>query len=418
MIDVLPLSIAVAGLVLYTVFAGADFGAGLWQLFAGRGDRGRTVRDYAHNAMAPVWEANHVWLILVLTVLWTGYPTFFGSVCSTQAIPLFLAAVGIVMRGLCYSLQSATEVPRERRLIDTSFAVSSILTPFMLGAMVGGIAAGEVPVGNATGDWVTSWLNPTSILCGTLAVAVGAFLAAVYLAADTRRLDDPSPMREAFRARALGAGVASGLLALVALLVAHHDAHRLFTGLTSGAGAAAAAVSAAAGVLALLLVWRNRFALARLSAAVAVAALLAGWAAAQRPDLLPGLTLSQASAGTRTMVAIVVSVVLGAVVLFPSLALLFNLTLRGDLDPGTGIPVAQSHLRDARRPPGSGRVAAILLIAGIALLTIADSGAAHAVGVVALVGAALALYTTIAPDQLATEDTHVHAEPPPRGPGW
>ena len=194
-----PMVIVLVGLVLYTVLAGADFGAGFWQLVAGGGEHGRRIRDHAHHANAPVWEANHVWLILVITVLWTGYPTVFGSVFSTLAIPIFVAAIGIVFRGLAYTLQNATSVPRQRRAIDLGFAVSSILTPFMLGTVIGAIASGRVPVGNAAGDEVTSWVNPTSILSGCLAVATGAFLAAVYLAADARRLAS-SDLADTFRA--------------------------------------------------------------------------------------------------------------------------------------------------------------------------------------------------------------------------
>ena len=165
-LQTLPMVIVLVGLILYTVLAGADFGAGFWQLIAGGGERGRQIRDHAHHANAPVWEANHVWLILVITVLWTGYPTVFGSVFSTLAIPIFIAAIGIVFRGLAYTLQNATMEPRQRRLIDMTFAVSSIITPYMLGTVIGAIASGRVPVGNAAGDLVTSWVNPTSILPG------------------------------------------------------------------------------------------------------------------------------------------------------------------------------------------------------------------------------------------------------------
>src|SRR6476646_5043067 len=121
--------------------------------------------------MAPVWEANHVWLIFVLTVAWTAYPSAFGSIASTLTFPLFIAAVGIIFRGTAYALRSGASTMRELSAIDTTFALSSILTPFALGAAVGGIASLRVPVGNAAGDLVTSWLNPTSITIGVIAVA-------------------------------------------------------------------------------------------------------------------------------------------------------------------------------------------------------------------------------------------------------
>src|SRR5581483_353119 len=160
----LPLLFALVGLALYTVLAGADFGAGIWQLTAGRGPAAGRIRDHAHDSMAAVWEANHVWLVFVLTVVWTAYPLAFGSIASTLSVPLFLAAVGIIVRGATYALRAGARTPREAARIDTLFAFASLLTPFALGAAVGGIASGRVPVGNAAGDLFSSWLNPTSIL--------------------------------------------------------------------------------------------------------------------------------------------------------------------------------------------------------------------------------------------------------------
>ena len=155
----LPLVFSLVGLAFYTVLAGADFGAGWWQLTAGKGPDAASIRDHAHQAMGPVWEANHVWLIFVLTVVWTAYPSAFGSIASTLAIPLFIAAVGIIFRGTAYALRAGASTARELRAIDTAFALSSILTPFALGTAVGGIASRRVPVGNAAGDQVSSWLT-------------------------------------------------------------------------------------------------------------------------------------------------------------------------------------------------------------------------------------------------------------------
>ncbi|HTF06595.1 MAG TPA: cytochrome d ubiquinol oxidase subunit II [Asanoa sp.] len=407
LLQTLPLLISWVGLVLYTLLAGADFGAGFWQLTAGGGEHGRRLRDHAHHAMAPVWEANHVWLVLVLTVMWTAYPTVFGSVCSTLATPIFLAAIGIVLRGLCYAVQSATEEPAERRLVDTAFAVSSILTPFMLGTVIGGIASGRVPVGNAKGDMVTSWVNPTSLVSGGLAVAVGAYLAAVFLAADARR-HPVSGLERAFRGRALIAGVASGVLSLVGLAVLAGDAPRILAGLSSGWGLAAAVVSALGGFGSLALVWRRHFDLARVAAGVAVAAVLGGWAAAQRPYLLPGLTLGDAASDNATLWAVVISVLLGGVVLAPSLALLFRLSLAGHLDPHPTAPVRHATRGpDAVRPPWAGRVGVACFLVGLVLLTLADAAVAHVFGVLALAGAGLAIFTAVGPDEVAAERSRV-----------
>jgi cytochrome d ubiquinol oxidase subunit II len=203
-----PLILMLIGLVAYTVLAGADLGTGVWELTARRGPRALALRDHAHDAMAPVREANHVWLIFVLTVCWSAYPTAFGSIMSTLSVPLFVALVGIILRGLAYALRAGAGTHRERGLIDDLFALSSILTPFALGAAVGGIASGRVPVGNAAGNLVTSWLNPTSVMIGAIAVAVGAHLAAVYLAADAGRVGARELVR-GFRVRALVSGVAA-----------------------------------------------------------------------------------------------------------------------------------------------------------------------------------------------------------------
>jgi cytochrome bd ubiquinol oxidase subunit II len=415
-LDLTPLVIALVGLVLYAVLAGADFGAGFWQLLAGTGVHGREIRDHANRAIAPVWEANHVWLILVITVLWTGYPTFFGSVFSSLAVPLFLALLGIILRGLCYALHNATDVPRERRVIDTTFSISSILTPFMLGTCVGAIASGRVPVGNAVGAPFTSWTNATSLLSGFMAVSTGAFLAAVYLAADAGR-SSVAGIADAFRNRALAAAVVTGVLALVALGVAHGDAPALFHGLTRGLGLAAVIVSAAAGLAGITLVWARHYAVARLAAAIAVAALIAGWAAAQRPDLLPGLPVRTAAADNTTLVALIVAVAIGAVTLFPSLAFLFRLSLAGRLDPDRRGPALEHPDReDASRPRWAARAALACFVAGFALLVFASVDAGHVIGVIAFAAAALLGLTAIGPDQLAAQEPRVHVEPPPAGP--
>ena len=397
----LPLIFALIGLALYVVLAGADFGAGIWQLTAGRGDRAQRIRDHAHESMAPVWEANHVWLVFVLTVVWTAYPAAFGSIASTLSIPLYAAGLGIVFRGAAYALRSGTRTAREIRAIDTIFALSSLLTPFALGAAVGGIAAGRVPVGNATGDLATSWTNPTSIVIGLLSIATSAYLAAVYLSADARRLGHGDLERE-FRTRALLAGALAGGLALGGLAVLHSDAHRLYHRLVSGPGLPALIVSILAGVAALALVWRSRFEPARYTAALAVAAIIAGWALAQNPILLPGLTIHQAAAPHDTLVVVIVAIVAGAVILFPSLGLLFRLVLRGRFDPG---PATAAHpeagLVAASRRGLTARAAGACLLGGVALLTIADAPWAHAIGVICLFGFVVLGFVAAAPAELA-----------------
>jgi cytochrome d ubiquinol oxidase subunit II len=383
----LPLAFALVGLALYVVLAGADFGAGFWQLTAGRGRSGERIRDHAHHSMAAVWEANHVWLIFVLTVVWTAYPAAFGSIASTLSFALFIAAVGIIFRGAAYALREGVSTGREQRAIDTLFAFSSVLTPFALGAAVGGIASRRVPVGNAEGHLFSSWLNPTSIFVGLLAVASGAYLAAVYLSADARRLGDGYLERQ-FRARALGTGVVAGAMAVAGLIVVHHDARPLYDGLVNGSGRPALVVSAVAGVATLALVWMRRFEAARYGGVMAVAAMVAGWALAQNPVFLPGMTVEQAAASHDVLVAVIVAVLAGGVILFPSLGLLFRLLLRGQLD--------QARPEREQEPPAGrplearaglmGRIAVALLVAGFGLLNVAEAGWTHAIGALCLVG--------------------------------
>ena len=329
-----PMVFILVGIAAYTVLSGADFGAGLWTLVPGGGQAGAAAtRDHTRHAIGPVWEANHVWLIFVLTVAWTCYPGAFGSIVSTLAVPLLIAAIGIIFRGTAYALRSQFSRDEEHgvRLVEYLFALSSVLTPFALATVIGAIATGRVPVGNARGDLVTSWLNPVSVLAGVLAVAFSGYLAAVYLAADARRLAERALVHD-FRIRALASGVVAGALALAGLLVIRVSAGSLWHGLTSGLGLALVVVSALAGVVTMVLVFLGRFGPARVSAALAVAAVIAGWAAAQSPLVLPGLTVAEAAAGRSTLIATIVGVAVGAVVLVPSLAVLYSLVLRGRLD--------------------------------------------------------------------------------------
>ena len=208
-----------------------------------------------------------------------------------------------------------------------------------------------MPVGNAAGDMFSSWLNWTSFLVGVLAVAVAAYLAAVYLAADAKRLGEPE-LAEAFRVRALVTGVVAGGVALAGLLVVRHDAPEIWDGLTSGWGLGAVIVSALAGAATMLLVWMRRYGPARATAAAAVAAVLVGWVLAQRPDVLPGLSIHQAAAGRSTLVALVIATAIGAVLLIPSLVILYGLLLGGRFETA-----GRDERAAGERAPAAGPVA-------------------------------------------------------------
>jgi cytochrome d ubiquinol oxidase subunit II len=411
-----PVALILAGMTAYTVLAGADFGAGLWMLLAGRrgNPHAAQARAHARHAMGPVWEANHVWLIFVLVLCWTAYPVAFGSIMSTLPVPLTAAAVGIIFRGTAYALRGSTTGIGASRAAENLLALSSVVTPFFLGTVIGAIAIGRVPVGNARGDIVTSWLNLPCILVGVLAVAFCGYLAAVYLAADAGRVGSPE-MARLFRRRGLVAGVVCGPLALAGLVVLRHYGLEL----TRPLALAMVSVSAAAGLATLALCWRSRFGLARLTAALTVAAVVAGWAAAQAPRMLPGMTVPQAAAGRATLVTLTIGVACGAVILIPSLALLFTLYLRGRLDTPEGEPRAPAPAAPDQPAPGPagpaspgstgtaafparlvalGAIAVAGLIAGGVLLVFTDMTWTHAVGVACLLACAVATFRLVAPD--------------------
>jgi len=223
-------AVLLAAVLAYALFGGADFGAGFWELTAGEGEAGQRPRRAIERSIGPVWEANHVWLIFVFVVLWTSFPEAYASIMLTLFVPLTLAALGVVLRGASFAFRKTVDATRDRRVLGRAFALSSLLVPYFLGAVAGGIASGRVPAGGKAGDPVDSWVNPTSALGGTLAVAAVAYLAAVYLVWDARRLGD-AEMARYFRRRAIGAAVAA--VGLVGVAVLRSDARYLFDGLTS-----------------------------------------------------------------------------------------------------------------------------------------------------------------------------------------
>jgi cytochrome d ubiquinol oxidase subunit II len=293
------------------------------------------------------------------------------------------------------------------RDLDFVSAISSIVTPFALGACVGAIASGRVPYGNARGDLVSSWLNPTSAVIGALAIAISAYLAAVYLCDDAQRRGEHGLVAP-YRRRALGAGAVAGLLAFAGLGVLRRDAHPLYRELIAGPGLPAVIVSGAAGVSAMGLVLRRRFQLARLAAALAVAAIVAGWALAQQPRLLPGLTVDQAAAPRDTLIAVIVAVTGGGIVVIPSLLVLLRLSVAGRLDEsGAGGRSVDPHSGPVRtplfHPERAGRLATACLVGGFGFLTVAEVGWAHAIGVTMLL-AAIALGLAAAAPRLLEDD--------------
>jgi cytochrome d ubiquinol oxidase subunit II len=316
------LAVMWVGLTCYALFGGADFGAGFWDLLAGRDRRGLPQRRLIEHSIGPVWEANHVWLIFVIVLLWSAFSPVFAAVMSTLYIPLTLTALGIIARGAAFAFRKASTELWQQRLFGACFAISSVVTPFFLGTVAGGIASGRVPPGLAAGDIVTSWVNPTSLLGGVLAVLTCAHLAAVYLCADAARQGDPG-LVTGFRRRALVSGLLSGLVALAGIAVLHRDAPFLFHGLTHRA-LPLVILSAVAGLLGLALLAMRRYVIARAAAALAVAAILWAWGAAQYPYLLvPTTTVAGSASHNSVLAACLIALGAGSLVLVPSLLLLY-----------------------------------------------------------------------------------------------
>ena len=328
------------GATMYAVFGGADFGAGLWSLLArGEGRRGRRPRDLIDWAIGPVWEANHVWLIFILVVLWTGFGPAFGAIFSTLFIPLSLAALGIVLRGAGFAFHHNARRAGGRNVATALFGIASVLTPFFMGTVVGAIAGGRVPAGPTAGDEVTSWLNLLSLVIGALFVATSAYLAAVFLVSDARRAG-ARDLEGYFASRALVAAVVTGALAVAGLVVVHRDARYLFDGLT-GDGLPLVLLSGLCGVAVLVLLRRGARRGARFLAAGAVTCVVWAWGVSQHPYLLPQtLTIDDAASPSVVLTSVLVVFTVAVLVVLPSLALLFTLAQR-NLVEETAAPPAQ-----------------------------------------------------------------------------
>lgn len=313
-----------AGVVAYALFAGADFGSGFYDLTAGFDERGSELRTLVDRSIGPVWEANHVWLIYILVMWWTGFPSTFAAATSTLFIPLILALAGIVLRGATFAFRKYSETFAQARLFGAIFAASSVITPFFLGAAAGAIASGRVPA-DGYGDLIGSWLTPTSMVGGCLAVATCVFLAGVFLTADAARAGD-AVLAERLRRRTLAVGVATGVVVFAGLYPVARDAPTLSHGLRTAASPLLA-LAAVAGVTTLVLLYRRNYSVARIPAVAAVASVVTGWGIGQYPWLLVDqVTIDDGAGADSTLIGLLVVVGLAAVIVLPALAYLFRLT--------------------------------------------------------------------------------------------
>ncbi|HZJ26364.1 MAG TPA: cytochrome d ubiquinol oxidase subunit II [Acidimicrobiia bacterium] len=323
--------ILLAGVILYAIFGGADFGAGFWDLTAGGAARGAKPRLVIEESIGPVWEANHVWLIFCLVVIWTCFSEAFASITLTLFVPLSLAAAGIVLRGSGFAFRKVVVRTRYRRLFGGAFALSSIIVPFCLGAVAGGIASGRVPAGGTTGDLWDSWLNPTSLVGGVLAIAVCAYLSAVFLVSDAHRLSDQG-LVEYFRRRAIAAAIGAGVIATSGIFLLRND-NRFLIDRLLGRALPVVLLSMVLGVVGLVLLVRGAATWARFLAIGAVGSIVAAWGVAQYPYILAEtLKIETAAAPDATLWTVLIVFLVAVVVLVPSLGLLYVLDQRSLLD--------------------------------------------------------------------------------------
>jgi cytochrome bd ubiquinol oxidase subunit II len=325
--EILLAGAIMAALCLYAVFGGADFGGGVWDLFAS-GPRKVEQRALIEKAIGPIWEANHVWLILAVVLLFSAFPTAFAVISIALHVPLTLFLIGVVFRGSAFTFRAYDDRHDHRqKRWGLLFSLASVASPLLLGILAGTVASGEIHVteGIVTSGYFAPWLRPFPFVVGLFALALFAYLAAVYLTAEADAAGAPE-LAEDFRRRALIAGVAVGAVALLAFALSFGSAPRIRAGLTERPWTwplhLATAVAATTAFFAL---WRRRPALARLAVVAQTTLILLGWAASQYPYLLvPSHTLTSAAANPRTQELLLIALGAGSLLLFPSLYVLYR----------------------------------------------------------------------------------------------
>ena len=325
----MSLEILIAGAMLvsltfYALLAGADYGGGVWDLFA-RGPRGNEQRALIAHAIGPIWEANHVWLILVIVILFTAFPAAFATITTALHIPLTLLLIGIVLRGSAFTFRTYdSQRDTVQRRWSRVFSIASIITPVLLGVIVGALSSGTIHLENGTftSGFLSSWLTPFPFAVGLFALSLFAFLAAVYLTLETNTRE----LQDDFRLRALISGLVVGVFALIVFLLAGIYAPKIRAGISASPWAIPLQVATAVfAVSAFGALWRRKYHLARLCAAGQVVFILWGWALAQYPYIVqPDITIQSAAAPPETLRLLLVALGARALVLFPSFYYLFR----------------------------------------------------------------------------------------------
>ena len=382
-----PEAIAVAAILFvviaaYALFGGADFGGGIWDLLAGSAERGAAPRELIDESITPVWEANHVWLVFVLVLVWTAFPPAFAAIMTALFVPLSLSLLGIVLRGVGFAFRHTAARLRIRQFTGAVFAGASLITPFFLGTVIGAIVTGQVPV-HPTGNVLAAWTSPTAILTGFLFDAACAYISAVFLVLEARQRGHPDLMRY-FSLRATAAGVVTGALAGGTFAELSVSTPYVFDRLT-GIALPLVAISIAAGIAVLGMLWLRWYhaLFLRATAAIAVATVVWGWGLAQYPYLFPTtLRLAAGSAPTASLVALFVVAGLTVLLVAPGFALLYFLQQRRmltDADTDTGLRLAAQLEPAFPRPPAAAgpvspksRMTTALVLAVLAIRAIRD----------------------------------------------
>jgi cytochrome d ubiquinol oxidase subunit II len=325
MLETLIAAVMLASLILYVLMGGADYGGGMWDLVAS-GPRAQRQRHAIVEAIAPIWEANHVWLILVIVLLFTGFPRAFSVIMIALHIPITAMLIGMVLRGSAFVFRKydSTEDAVQRRW-STIFGIASFFTPFFQGLTLGALTTGDI---HFVGDQVTTgffagWLTPFALTCGLFALALFAFLAATYMTVDTQ---GQPHLQSDFRLRALWAEAALIPLATTVFATSKYGAPFMYQGLTDWWAPVLLGWTALSAITATLALWSRRFYLARIAAVAQVTFILLGWGLGQFPHLVtPDVTLRNAAAPESTLKLLVLALGAGAVVLLPSLLYLLQI---------------------------------------------------------------------------------------------
>jgi cytochrome d ubiquinol oxidase subunit II len=313
-----------AALIFYAVTGDADYGGGMWDLVA-TGQRADAQRSAIERAIGPIWEADHVWLILIVVILFTGFPPAFAHMMTALNIPFTLMLIGIVLRGSAFIFRKYDmKSPEVKQRWGMLFGAASFFTPFIQGVALGALSTGQIRVvdGHVVSGFFAGWLTPFALSCGVFALVLFAFLSATYLTADPSTEPD---VQNDFRLRALWSGAALAPIAFVVFITSKEGAPEMYHGLTEWWAPFLIGTTLVFALAALTSLWFRRFALARIAAIAEVTFILGGWSVAQYPKLItPDVTIFNAAAPEITLRLLTYALVAGAIVLFPSLFFLFR----------------------------------------------------------------------------------------------